>query len=179
MKELRKTRCFKAVELKEYCKREPSVWKLMFIARPTPLLEQHPKQREILSRKKLYRVAPSPLCLSQSWWDISLELSSGLWERTHTSWLPPWEGWEHTSFLFHLAPCQSLWGPSKFFHRTSFPLTSATPVKPKFFIRILSLWFLTWWGKFLEILDSYRHTNIYFWVSVCISVTFWFLALHY
>lgn len=33
----------------------------------TPLLEQHPKQREILPKKKLHRVAPSPLCISQSW----------------------------------------------------------------------------------------------------------------
>lgn len=178
MEELRKTRHFKAEELKEYCKREPSVWKLMFITQPTPLLEQHSKQQEILLEKKTYRVAPLPFCISLSWRHfIKAQVNSPVAsEREHIHpQLPPWEDWEQTSFLFHLAPCQSLWGPSKIFHRPSFPLSSANSVKSKLFIRILSPWFLTWWGKFSEILDSYTHTQ----TSPSESATFWLTALHY
>lgn len=74
--ELKKTRWFKAVELKDYCKRDHSVWRLMFIARPSPLLEQDAKQRENFTPKKHCRVAHSSLCISQTWWDISLKLWS-------------------------------------------------------------------------------------------------------
>lgn len=111
-----------------------SVWKLMFIAQPTPLLEQHPKQREILPKKKLYRVAPSPLHFPE-WWDISLKLrSTPQWPLRGNTYIlsclsgragniPP-----SSSILFH---AQSLWGPSKLFLRACFPLSSANLMKQK------------------------------------------------
>lgn len=177
MESLRKTRCFKAEELKEYCKREPSVWKLIFIARPTLLLEQHPKQREILPKKKLYKVAPSPLCISQSWRDISLKLRSTLRGNTYTLSCPPGRTGTMPPSSSTLLHVKDFGDPQKF--SIELLLNSVNPVKPKLFIQILSPWFLTWWGKFSEILDSNTHTNIFFWVSVCISATFWLTALHY
>lgn len=121
---------------------------------------------KILPPKKHCRVAHSPLCISQTWWDISLKLwSNPKWPLRGNiyvlSRLPPWEDCEHTSSLFCLASCQSLWRPSGIFQRARFPLTSANAVKPKLFVTISNPCFLTCGGKVLEILDSYTHTHIY------------------
>lgn len=156
-----------------------SVWKLMIIAQPTPWLEQHPSKGKFYPKRNC-RVAPPPLCISQSWWDISLKLRpAAQWPlRGNTNilrWLPGRVG--------NISPSSSILLHVKVFGDPQ-----------KFSSELVSLWaVLIQWTQNLQDSQSmifelvrkvfrniaHLHTNISFWVSVCISATFWLTALHY
>jgi len=158
MEELKKPRWFKAVELKNGCKRDHSVWRLMLTAQPSPLLEQDAKRRENCTQKEtLWGSCAFSRAGEMFHWSWG-HLPNDLWDWTCVSLAASWEDCEHTSSLFCVASSQSSWRPSGIFQIACFPLTSANPVKSKLFLRISNPCFLTWGGKILEILDSYIHT---------------------
>lgn len=156
MKELKKTRSLNAVELKGCCKGGHSVWRLMFIPQPSPLLEQDAEGKLRLKRNttgQLPHFCASPRASETLHWGLG-QLLDSVWGGMCTYWAASLGGeWAH---LPPLLPCymSRLLGTLK-----SFPLTSAKPVKPKWFMRISNPCFLTKERKVLEILGSYIHSS--------------------
>lgn len=147
MEELKEKRWLKALELKDCCKRDHSLWRLMFIVWPGPLLEQDAKRRENFTQKE---TLPGSSFTSFHLPELMRHFTEARVNILMTSERecvrpepPPWEGSEQTSTLLCLASCQGLWRPTGIFQRATFSLTSANLVKPKLFMRISNPCFLT------------------------------------